>query len=188
MVAAVLILLSSQPLGAGPLAGNAWLLPLLSTGRICWLFHSFACTPSQDAEAGMNELELKSDEKSTSMNGSVCSSSQALLSHLFATIMLDESALFAGDAQLVCGLGPHRGACFRPPACQPVSLSLCIYVFIVASTKTTLGAQSLASHAPAAGQLLGTGSVPRAFGHVPTCCRMLLPCRMSHAGVFGANP
>ncbi|KAK9822070.1 hypothetical protein WJX74_004783 [Apatococcus lobatus] len=34
MVAAVLILLSSQPLGAGPFAGNAWLLPLLSTAII----------------------------------------------------------------------------------------------------------------------------------------------------------
>ena len=33
MVAAVLILLSSQPLASGPLAGNAWLLPVLSSGE-----------------------------------------------------------------------------------------------------------------------------------------------------------
>jgi phosphatidylglycerophosphate synthase len=33
MVAAVLILLSTQPLQAGPWAGNSWLLPVTSTGR-----------------------------------------------------------------------------------------------------------------------------------------------------------
>ena len=32
MVAAVLILLSSQPLPCGPLQGNPWVVPLLSTG------------------------------------------------------------------------------------------------------------------------------------------------------------
>ena len=32
MVAAVLILLSSQPLASGPLMRNAWLLPVLSSG------------------------------------------------------------------------------------------------------------------------------------------------------------
>ena len=35
MVAAVLVLLSSQPLPCGPLQGNAWLVPLLSTGAAC---------------------------------------------------------------------------------------------------------------------------------------------------------
>ena len=34
MVAAVLILLSSQPLPCGPLQGNAWAVPLLSTGGL----------------------------------------------------------------------------------------------------------------------------------------------------------
>lgn len=34
MVAAVLILLSSQPLPCGPLQGNAWVVPLLSTGAV----------------------------------------------------------------------------------------------------------------------------------------------------------
>ena len=34
MVAAVLILLSSQPLPCGPLQGNAWIVPLLSTGGL----------------------------------------------------------------------------------------------------------------------------------------------------------
>jgi phosphatidylglycerophosphate synthase len=32
MVAAVLILLCTQPLAAGPLAGNSWLLPVLASG------------------------------------------------------------------------------------------------------------------------------------------------------------
>jgi phosphatidylglycerophosphate synthase len=33
MVAAVLVLLSTQPIAAGPLAGNAWLLPVLTLGK-----------------------------------------------------------------------------------------------------------------------------------------------------------
>lgn len=33
MVAAVLILLSTQPIAAGPLAGNMWLVPVLTLGK-----------------------------------------------------------------------------------------------------------------------------------------------------------
>ena len=33
MVAAVLVLLSTQPITAGPMAGNAWLLPVLTLGK-----------------------------------------------------------------------------------------------------------------------------------------------------------
>lgn len=42
MVAAVLILLSTQPLAAGPLAGNAWLMPVATLGEIYhWLVSYF---------------------------------------------------------------------------------------------------------------------------------------------------
>lgn len=34
MVAAVLILLSTQPLAAGPLAGNTWLVPVATLGEL----------------------------------------------------------------------------------------------------------------------------------------------------------
>jgi phosphatidylglycerophosphate synthase len=33
MVAAVLVLLSTQPLAAGPWAGNTWLMPVLTLGE-----------------------------------------------------------------------------------------------------------------------------------------------------------
>lgn len=35
MVATVLVLLSTQPLAAGPLAGNAWLMPVVTLSELC---------------------------------------------------------------------------------------------------------------------------------------------------------
>jgi phosphatidylglycerophosphate synthase len=45
MVAAALILLSSQPLPSGPLQGNAWVVPLLSTGAPASTAVSFTGKP-----------------------------------------------------------------------------------------------------------------------------------------------
>lgn len=39
MVAAVLILLSTQPLAAGPLAGNTWLVPVATLGELIAYVH-----------------------------------------------------------------------------------------------------------------------------------------------------
>lgn len=43
MVAAVLILLSSHPLTTGPLTGNPWILPVISSGAQTGTLHT-TCT------------------------------------------------------------------------------------------------------------------------------------------------
>lgn len=55
MVAAVLILLSSQPLAAGPLASNTWLLPVLSSGARASII---ACIGCACQERGMHWIGL----------------------------------------------------------------------------------------------------------------------------------
>ena len=56
MVAAVLILISTRPLPAGTWAGNAWLLPVLSTGRSPWHETQFCCAVSCGCRAGRREM------------------------------------------------------------------------------------------------------------------------------------
>ena len=55
MVAAVLILLSSQPLPCGPLQGNAWIVPLLSTGGLA---RECLIQPWQPADDNLNPFRL----------------------------------------------------------------------------------------------------------------------------------